>query len=57
MSELQADYGDPEVIRILGWEEHEHEYYGVQFSWGGYVECACGHQPTYKEASKLEGIS
>lgn len=24
--------------------DHVHEFYSVQFSWGGYVECACGYR-------------
>jgi hypothetical protein len=29
--------------------EHEHDYYAVQFSWGGYVECECGYRPSEAE--------
>jgi hypothetical protein len=34
--------------------EHEHVYYGVQFSWGGYIECECGYRLTEDELRKLE---
>lgn len=28
---------------------HKHDYYMVQFSWGTYWECECGHRPTKAE--------
>jgi len=44
------------IYNIVGWTEtpvHEHEFYAVQFSYAGWVECACGYKPPYEEWSKL----
>lgn len=34
--------------------EHVHDFYAVQFSYAGWIECECGYRPT--EAEWFRGV-